>query len=102
MSGQEIARVLWHLDMPVCRTLGGIKRHVALIGLGDCSLLIRYFGCGIGELIERFWRAVKDRPRRLRDCRNCNGQAGGCRVDGLCEELTPLEMAAVRRDVNAE
>jgi len=94
MTGPEISRIEWHLEVPVCRTLRGTRRHLELIGIRDLALLCRWFGCSAVEITERLWAWAKG-PKRIRDCRNCDGRAGGCNVDGLCSTDYPLFKGAL-------
>ena len=101
MTCEDIVRCLWHLQVPVCRTLRGVKTHLRLIGLADVQLLVRYFSCSADDLVARFWCCVKTPWPTEGDCRNCNDKVGGCRMDGNCETPTDLETAAHNRLANA-
>jgi len=57
-------RVQWHLDVPVCRILRGLKTHLAVIGLGERWRLCLYFGVDSAEkLVKQMWARIKDRKR---------------------------------------
>ncbi|MCK4294085.1 MAG: hypothetical protein KAY65_12880 [Planctomycetes bacterium] len=101
MTCEDIARVLWHLDTPVCRTLGGTKVHLRLVSFKELRLLVRYFNCSAEDLVERFWCCRKTAWPTPRDCRNCNGRAGGCRMDGLCETPSAEELAMYNEVLSA-
>jgi len=62
MTAEEKKLVEWHLDIPVCRILTGIKIHLRLISISDTQLLCRYFNCSVTELTENFWAMMK-RPK---------------------------------------
>lgn len=106
MTTAEFIRVAWHLDVPICDLRSGIRRHLALIAMDDLRLLCRFFSTNIAELEDRFWLWIKVGKRRQKDCPNCisraTGFGPGCNVDGLCEPLTPLELARVKETLNAD
>lgn len=56
MTEAEQKRVQYHLDVPVCRLLSGIKRHIELIGMDDLSLLCQAMSCSVGEVAEVMYR----------------------------------------------
>jgi len=63
MDAIELDRVIQVTDVPVCRTLRGVKTHVSLLGWADLRLLVRFFNCAIDDLVGRFWLwAKKTRP----------------------------------------
>jgi len=55
-------RIKWHLNVPVCRTLGGLKIHLAAISLAERWKLIYAFGAGdLKRLIKKMWATIKGR-----------------------------------------
>ena len=57
-------RVQWHLEVPVCRILRGLKTHLAVINLGERWRLCWYFGVETTEvLVKQMWARIKDRKR---------------------------------------
>ena len=95
-------RINWHLEIPACRILAGIRRHLTLASMEDLSILCRFFGTNIEGLEERFWTWMKIGRRKQKDCRNCMGRPGGCNFDGLCESPLPLEKATFNEAFNAK
>jgi len=66
MDAIELDRVIQVTDVPVCRTLRGVKTHVSLLGWADLRLLVRFFNCAIDDLVGRFWLwAKKSTPGSL-------------------------------------
>lgn len=59
MTEAEQKRVQWHLDVPACRLLSGIKRHIELISIDDLSLLCRAMSCSVSEIAEVIYRAKR-------------------------------------------
>ena len=55
MTAEEKKRVDWHLNIPACRVLRGVKLHLSLVSIDELVLLCRHFACGIGELTDRMW-----------------------------------------------
>lgn len=64
ITDKEKERINWHLNLPVCRILRGIKLHVANMSFVDSGLLCRYFNCSYSELIEIFW-SVKNKKQEV-------------------------------------
>ena len=53
-------RVKWHLSIPVCRTLSGLRIHLRHTGLYERQWLCWYFMCdSMDELERRMWKAIK-------------------------------------------
>ncbi len=59
MTELEEKRVQWHLKVAVCRTLRGIRTHLSLISFDDLRLLMRFFGCELGEIDYRMYHGIK-------------------------------------------
>ena len=52
ISGRDvnvIRRVQWHLDVPVCRILSGIRAHVAALSMKERFWLYYHLGCETTE-----------------------------------------------------
>jgi hypothetical protein len=57
-------RVQWHLDVPVCRILRGLKTHLAVISLSERWRLCWYFGVDSAEaLVRQMWARIKSGKR---------------------------------------
>ena len=55
-------QILWHLSVPVCRTLSGIKIHIATISLRERWDLCYILGCSSAEsLVKRMWGIIRDK-----------------------------------------
>jgi hypothetical protein len=65
MTTQDLERVRFHLNVPVCRTRHGCLTHLRLAPMGDLSLLCRFFGCNAGEVGDAFWAAIKNRKETM-------------------------------------
>ena len=58
-------RLDWHLDVPVCRTLGGLVTHLSLIGLSEVQRLCYELRCdGLLELTKKMWAMEKGRRKK--------------------------------------
>ena len=67
MTAAEKKRIEWHLNVPCCETLAGVREHVGHISLADWWLLARYFDCeSIFEAIRPYWHAVKENRKGKR------------------------------------
>lgn len=44
-----IKRVQWHLDIPVCRILAGLKIHIVTISFKERLRLFYWLGCESAE-----------------------------------------------------
>lgn len=61
-------RVEWHLSIPVCRTLSGLRRHLTYTGLYERQRLCWYFMCdSMQELESRMWTAIKAEQENLKN-----------------------------------
>jgi len=55
-----IKRVQWHLDVPVCRILAGIKTHIAALGLKERFWLFYQLGGeSADELVNIMWQLIR-------------------------------------------
>ena len=62
-----IKRVQWHLDIPVCRILAGIKAHVAAINIAERFWLFYHLGCETAEdLVRIMWELIRLRRKHKR------------------------------------
>ena len=62
-----IKRVQWHLDVPVCRILAGIKNHIAALGLRERMWLSYHLGCETAEeLALIMWGLIRLRAKHKR------------------------------------
>ena len=61
MTGQVADRIIWHVKIPVCETLRGVKEHLKAIGMRDGNWLAYYLKCDLDELHRRIWQLVKQR-----------------------------------------
>jgi len=69
MTEAEQKRVRWHMDVPVCRLRSGIKRHIALIGMDDLSLLCRAMNCSASEVARAMFETKrKKQPGAIDGC----------------------------------
>jgi len=57
----EIAeRIKWHLSIPACQTLSGLRIHLVTIGLSERWKLMSWLRCDDAEsLIKRMWRVIR-------------------------------------------
>jgi hypothetical protein len=56
--------ILWHLDVPVCQILGGVREHIKAIGLKWAWQLCFALKCdGLDALTEKLWSMIKRRKR---------------------------------------
>lgn len=70
MTQEKENRAKWHLGVAVCRTKGGLKIHLGLIGLEDLQILMIYLHCALEELTEKCWSYIKDGSKV---CRHSDG-----------------------------
>ena len=62
-----IKRVQWHLDVPVCSILAGIKAHVAAISINERFWLFYHLGCETAEdLVRIIWELIRLRRKHKR------------------------------------
>jgi hypothetical protein len=60
-----VERIKWHLEVPCCRTLTGLRIHLAAIGLSEAWHLLWWLRCDSFEALERkMWRLVRDCLRK--------------------------------------
>lgn len=53
-------RIKWHLDVPVCRTLTGLRIHLGIISLGELNGLCFLLKCdSIAALTVKMWDTIK-------------------------------------------
>ena len=58
-------RVQWHLDVPVCRILRGLKIHLTFVSLGERWRLCWYFDVETTEaLAKQMWARIKGRKEK--------------------------------------
>jgi len=50
----------WHLKLGVCRTMNGCRRHTQFAPLFDLVTLCRGLNCGVDQVADKLWNAVKD------------------------------------------
>jgi len=64
MDCQSANRREWHLDVPVCRTLGGLTRHLSLIGMREVQRLCYELRCdGLISLTKKMWAMIKHKKK---------------------------------------
>lgn len=64
---EAIKRVKWHLDIPVCSILAGIKAHVAAISMKERFWLFYHLGCETAEdLVLIMWQLIRLRRKHKR------------------------------------
>lgn len=62
-----IKRVQWHLDVPVCRILAGLKIHIAALGLKERMWLFYLLGCETAdELANIMWQLIRLQKKHKR------------------------------------
>jgi len=55
-------RILWHLGVPACRVLRGLKIHLRTISLLELGALCYYFKVNsIDHLEKKMWSIIKKR-----------------------------------------
>jgi len=60
-------RVAWHLTVPACRILTGLKTHISLLGLKERWYLCNVFRCETARQLERImWELVKLRKKAVK------------------------------------
>ena len=60
MTQEQYNRLMWHLTVPVCRTLYGLKIHIATISLCERWQLCYLFGVNEApELVRILWNMIK-------------------------------------------
>jgi hypothetical protein len=60
-----VERIKCHLEVPCCRTLTGLRIHLAAIGLAEMWQLCFWLKCRTPKALERkMWRLVRDCPRK--------------------------------------
>ena len=57
-------RIIWHLDVPVCRILSGLKIHLRTINMAEVWQMCYFFKCEAPELPSVMWNMIKKRKRR--------------------------------------
>lgn len=58
-------RIIWHLDVPVCRILSGLRTHLRIIGLTEMWKLCYALKCDTPEkLAAVMWDMIKKRQRK--------------------------------------
>jgi len=58
-------RIIWHLDVPVCRTLTGLRIHLKVIGLAELWHLCYALKCdSLEKLAAVMWDVIKKRQRK--------------------------------------
>ncbi|MCJ7777630.1 MAG: hypothetical protein MUP16_04885 [Sedimentisphaerales bacterium] len=56
--------ILWHLDVPVCQTRGGVREHIKAIGMNWAWRLCFALKCdGPDSLANKLWDMIKRRRR---------------------------------------
>jgi len=64
MIGTGIERVDWHLDVPVCEMLSGLKIHLACCGMAERWHLCFILRCTTTEqLCKEMWARIKARKK---------------------------------------
>jgi len=64
---EVIKRVQWHLDIPVCGILEGVRTHIAAISYNERWLLFYWLDCkSAEELVKLMWALI--RLRRKHKC----------------------------------
>ena len=64
LTEKQKARCRWHIWVPVCETLAGCRIHLRLFSdLAELQTLCRFFGCSIGVLDQRLFRAAKSKRK---------------------------------------
>ena len=58
LEGMILRRVQWHLDVPVCRILSGIRAHVAALGLKERMWLFYQLGADTAEELVEIMREL--------------------------------------------
>ena len=72
-------RIAWHLDIPVCRVLMGVKAHIKAIGYLEAWRLCYTLRCDSLELLEKaMWIAIK---KHRKDSRHGKDACGNQRLD---------------------
>lgn len=62
-----IKRVQWHLDVPVCRILAGVKNHIAALSLKERMWLFCHIGGDTpDELALIMWELIRLRAKHKR------------------------------------
>lgn len=60
-------RVAWHLTVPVCRILRGLKTHLSLLSLKERGRLCYLFRCETVKQLERvMWELIKLRKKAVK------------------------------------
>jgi len=60
------SRIQWHLDVPVCRILIGLKIHLATIGICEIWQLCWHLKCqSIEELTKKMWAMIKAKRKNV-------------------------------------
>ena len=63
-ESQKRKRIEWHLDVPVCRILRGLKIHLSVINLSELWRLCYWLNCDSAEsLCKTMWAMIKGRKR---------------------------------------
>ena len=58
-------RLSWHLSVPCCRILSGLKRHLSFISFGEKWLLCFHLRCEPNSLHKVLWSRIKGRLTRV-------------------------------------
>jgi len=62
-----IKRVQWHLGVPACKILEGVKNHVAAISYNERWFLFYWLGCkSAEELVALMWALIRLRRKHKR------------------------------------
>ena len=65
VTEQEHNRVEWHLDVPACRTLRGLKIHIDTIGLREAWWLCYQCNCdSLKQLVAVMWQLIRLRRKK--------------------------------------
>jgi len=53
-------KLAWHLSVPMCRILSGLKTHVSMLGLEEQWRLMYYLKCdSVKMLVKKRWAMIK-------------------------------------------
>jgi len=59
-------RIQWHLDVPVCRTLRGLRTHLGFINMGELWQLAYHLECdSVESLTKKMWAMIKGRKKAV-------------------------------------
>jgi hypothetical protein len=58
-------RIMWHLDVPICRILHGLKIHLATISMNELWQLCYTMKCEVpAHLLDIMWDMIQKRQRK--------------------------------------